>query len=75
MDTINEWRASPRTEQQPVNNSVPCQNGHSVDGVTAGKYDEILNGKVCDCNRIRFVWELCGCPNVNEYRLMPKPNE
>lgn len=59
MDTTNEWRVSPGAP--PINEPLPCANGHSVDGVPAGKYDEILNGKTCDCKRVVFSWEPCTC--------------
>lgn len=64
MDTVNEWRTSPESEPV-VPSNMPCQNGHAVDGVTAGKYDEILHGKICDCKRIKFSWEWCACDNGN----------
>lgn len=59
MDTKNEWRVSP--DAPPIGTVLPCANGHAVDGLVAGKYDEILNGKICDCLRIRFSWEPCAC--------------
>jgi hypothetical protein len=55
-------------------NSSPCKNGHVVEGVAPQTYDEKFKDKVCDCRRVMFVWELCGCPGKKEYKIAMKAN-
>jgi hypothetical protein len=56
-------------------NEVKCKHGHSVGGVVAGENDLHLNGKVCDCGRVVFYTELCGCAVNKHFILKSKPVE
>lgn len=52
-----------------------CQYAHKVDGVVPGILDIHLDGRSCDCGRVKFVAEDCGCPSNPHKELRSKPNE
>lgn len=46
---------------------------HVIDGVIPGSSDERFNDRLCNCGKLRFVWEECGCAN-KEYQLRAHEN-
>ena len=54
-----------------------CTPYHTVNGVVPEKSDLHFDNVVCDCNRVVFYSERCGCPaNVTPtFELKSKPNE
>lgn len=57
----------------PLTN-IPCQYSHQVAGVTPNPLDVHLDGRTCDCGRIKFVAEDCGCINNPHKELRSHPN-
>lgn len=60
---------------QQQQSETPCQYVHKVNGVVPGMFDLQYDGKVCDCGRIKFIKEHCGCQNNPHDELKSKPNE
>ena len=54
----------------------PCREAHKIDGIIPQKTDLHFDGRTCDCGKIIFYKERCGCPaNVTPtYDLKSKPN-
>lgn len=54
-----------------------CTPYHTVNGYVPKAEDLHLNGQVCDCSRVVFYSERCGCPAsvTPTYELKSKPNE
>lgn len=55
-------------------NQEPCLGGHKINGVAPADYDQHFHNKVCDCRRVLYSWEPCGCKAKNEYKLVSKAN-
>lgn len=53
----------------------PCVGVHKVDGVVPTEFDERFIDRVCDCGRIVFYKDPCGCPGTPGWRLKSKPSE
>lgn len=51
-----------------------CELIHKVDGHIPHFSDTHLDGRVCDCRRMIYFKEECGCPG-NPWQLRSKPNE
>lgn len=51
-----------------------CKPEHKVDGIVPFQEDIRFDGRSCDCGRVKFIAELCGC-DMKEYRLKKIPNE
>lgn len=50
----------------------PCSGGtHKVDGVTPTLQDVHLSGRTCDCQRIKYLAEGCGCDNSKQLKSYP----
>jgi hypothetical protein len=46
---------------------------HVIDGVIPGPLDEHLSDRVCDCGKIRYSWQECGC-GEKTYQLRAQEN-
>lgn len=57
-----------------TSSEVPCRAGHAVNGIVPGEQDLEYDGKVCDCGKIVFFKERCGCPHKEEYTLKTREN-
>lgn len=53
---------------------IPCKTGHAVNGIVPGEQDVEYAGKICDCGKIVYFKELCGCPTNKYYLLKTKEN-
>jgi hypothetical protein len=53
---------------------IPCANGHVIDKVTPAPTDLYFANRVCDCSKLIFVLEPCGCPNDKHDELRSRPN-
>jgi len=42
---------------------APCLEAHTIEGKIPEPADQELDGKVCDCGKLRAKWEECGCAN------------
>lgn len=51
-----------------------CKPEHRVEGKVPFQNNIELDGKVCDCGRMKYVAELCGC-DMKQYILKQIPNE
>lgn len=56
-------------------NEQPCLYVHRVDGIVPDKLDLQYAGRVCDCGRVVFYAEPCGCPGNPHDEIRSKPNE
>lgn len=54
---------------------ILCKNGHSINGIVPTSSDIQYDGQVCDCGKLKFFAEKCGCPDKNRLELISKPNE
>lgn len=54
---------------------IKCKEAHMVDGVVPQERDNHLDGRTCDCQRMIFISEPCGCSDGGGYKLRSKPNE
>lgn len=53
----------------------PCQGIHKVDGIVPTEFDARFADKVCDCGKVIFYKDQCGCPNTpNGWRIRSKEN-
>lgn len=52
---------------------TPCRNGHALNGVLPTD-DITFDEKVCDCGRIKFYKEECGCPTGNGWKIKTQEN-
>lgn len=62
---------SPPREMDDI---ILCKNGHAVNGIVPGEQDLEYHNRVCDCGKIKFVKERCGCVNNPYYELKTKEN-
>lgn len=53
---------------------IQCKNGHAINGIVPDILDVNYHGRVCDCGRIKFYKELCGCVHNQHYELKQKEN-
>ncbi len=51
-----------------------CNPYHTVNGYVPQLLDVQYNGIVCDCSRVIFYSEMCGC-SMPHLELKSKPNE
>lgn len=60
------------TEVTVTDNSTPCFDGHRINGEKPQALDTQYDGRVCDCGRIKYYTEMCGCtPQHLELRSSP----
>ncbi len=52
-----------------------CQGIHRIDGQVPQEQDIQYDGRNCDCGRLTYFLEPCGCPDKKDYSLRSKPNE
>lgn len=53
----------------------PCRAGHTVDGKVPMLHHIHLDQRTCDCGRMIYYKEKCGCSSNPHYELKSKPNE
>lgn len=46
---------------------------HVIDGIIPGPLDEHLNNRACDCGKIKYLWQECGC-TLKEWQLRAQQN-
>lgn len=56
------------------NQSIPCKDGHTFNGIPWGKAHQHLHLQVCDCKRVIGSWEKCDCQSNPHMELKIKPN-
>ncbi len=61
------------TEQKPQE-QLKCREYHGIEGKLPTKEDVHFDGKTCDCGKIIFYAEMCGC-STPHLELKSKPNE
>lgn len=52
----------------------PCPLIHQIDGRTPELTDTHLEGRTCDCGKLMFFTELCGCSGDKHLELKSQPN-
>jgi hypothetical protein len=57
-----------------TSDEIPCKTGHAVNGIVPGDLDIVYDQKICDCGRVQFFKEMCGCPTNKHYELKQKEN-
>lgn len=62
---------NPNLSQQ--SNERPCPQFHAVDGQMPSIDRTDFDGRTCDCGKISFYSEMCGC-SVPRLELKSKPN-
>jgi hypothetical protein len=58
---------------RPEKKENPCLDAHRIDGIIPEPFDQKFDGRVCDCGKLRWTWEECGCVN-KEYQLRATEN-
>lgn len=56
-------------ENNEPDKELPCRDIHRIDGYIPQSEDLHLDGRVCDCGRMTYRKEYCGCPNNGGYQL------
>jgi len=51
-----------------------CKGDHKINGVVPLPLDIQYDGVICDCQRIKFYTQMCGCSEPH-LELLKKPNE
>lgn len=51
-----------------------CPLIHQIDGRTPESTDTHLEGRTCDCGKLIFFLEPCGCPGAKHDELKSQPN-
>lgn len=46
---------------------------HVIGGVIPGPFDEKYNNRICDCGKLKWTWESCGC-QLQEWQLRAQEN-
>lgn len=44
------------------NQQIPCREVHMINGVVPKPEDIHFDQKICDCGKLQFYKEKCGCP-------------
>jgi hypothetical protein len=57
-----------------INTDDPCWEAHMVGTVIPTEDMKDMDGKVCNCGKFVWRWELCGCAK-KEYKLKIHQNE
>lgn len=59
-----------------LNQQIPCREVHVINGIVPKPEDTQYDQAVCDCGRLQFYLEKCGCPaNVTPtYTLKSREN-
>lgn len=52
-----------------------CKGGHKVDGKVPMLTDIHLDKRTCDCGRLKYISEMCGCETNKHLELKQYPNE
>lgn len=68
------YRTHTRNLQNMSQEYFYCSQGHTVNGYVVSPMDLQYDGKVCDCNKIRFVAEECSCPGNPTMEIHQKEN-
>lgn len=55
----------------PVKND--CVDAHRVGGVIPEPFHQQFDGQSCDCGKLKWVWEECGC-SIKQYQLRAYEN-
>lgn len=68
-----------KVTQQSIDNSViPCRMAHSISGIIPNLNDaetaQVYVGKVCDCGKLRYIKEECGCSIGPGYKIVGVEN-
>jgi hypothetical protein len=58
-----------------MDNETKCRDAHRVDGLIPGLLDVQFDGRACDCGRVIFFAEQCGCAANPHMELKSRPNE
>ena len=53
---------------------MACKTFHGIGGVLPQKMDIHFDGKTCDCGKLLFYAEMCGCPSNKHLELYSKEN-
>lgn len=61
--------------QSQENNQPPCSGSHRVNGDVPTVNNLTEQWVVCDCGRLDFRKEPCGCPNNVHDELKSRPHE
>jgi hypothetical protein len=68
------YRTHTRNIQNMSQEYYYCSQGHTVNGFVVSPMDLQYDGQVCDCKKIVFVKELCGCTNNEHEEIKQKEN-
>lgn len=66
---------------QVIDTDRPCWDAHRVGNIIPDSITDeeekirLLDGKTCNCGKLRYVAEMCSCPNKSEMRLKTYPVE
>lgn len=54
-----------------------CRDAHRVDGIIPQEFNIEFDGRSCECGKILFYAEACGCPSSKDGKKLksnPNPN-
>ncbi len=57
-----------------VKKTEPCKIEHGINGMKPAETDLQYDGKTCDCGKLVYHLEECGCPGKKHMLLKEKEN-
>lgn len=59
--------------KKPSVDSCDKSGAHVIDGIIPQPFDRQFDGRTCDCGKLKWVWQECGC-QLQEWQLRAQEN-